>query len=36
MTNNLNLKYLMTENLVKETSEYMYYCYCKRKKFIYK
>ncbi len=36
MNNNLKLKYLMNEALVKDTSEYIYCCYCKRRDFIYK
>ncbi len=36
MNNNLKLKYLMSETLVKDTSEYIYCCYCKQRDFIYK
>ncbi len=36
MNNNLKLKHLMCETLVKDTSEYIYCCYCKRRDFIYK
>ncbi len=35
MNNNLKLKYLMSETLVKDTSEYIY-CYSKWRDFIYK
>ncbi len=35
MNNNLKLKYLMSETLVKDTSEYIHCCYCKRRDFIY-
>ncbi len=31
MNNNLKLKYLMSEMLVKNTSEYIYCCNCKRR-----
>ncbi len=34
MNNNLKLKYLMSEMLVKNTSEYIYCCNCKRRDFI--
>ncbi len=34
--NNLKLKYLMIETLVKDTSEYINSCYRKRRDFIYK
>ncbi len=36
MNNNLKLKYLMSETFVKDTSEYIYYWYCKWRDFIYK
>ncbi len=36
MNNNLKLKYLMIETLVKGTSEYIYCCYCKWRDLIYK
>ncbi len=36
MNNNLKLKFLMSETLLKHTSEYIYCCYCKRRDFIYK
>ncbi len=31
MNNNLKLKYLMSETLVQDTSEYIYCCYCKQR-----
>ncbi len=34
MNNNLNLKYLMSETLVKDRAEYIYCCYCKWSDFI--
>ncbi len=36
MNNNLKFKYVMSEMLVKDTSEYIHCCYCKRRDFIYK
>ncbi len=36
MNNNFKLKYLISEMLVKDTSEYIYFCHCKRRNFIYK
>ncbi len=36
MNNSLKLKYLMSEMLVKDTSEYIFCCYCRRRDFIYK
>ncbi len=36
MNNNLKLKYLMSETLVKDTFEYIYCCYSKQRDFIYK
>ncbi len=30
LSNNLNLKYLVSENIVKDTSKYIYCCYSKR------